>query len=61
MIRENSDSKDIDAEVGGLQLDLLFQPDFSMVEILAAQRIIAHQEAPPHGPIHDVHTSDFIR
>ena len=47
VIRENREAQQIDPEVGGELLERLFDPDLSMIEVLPADLIIAHQETAP--------------
>ncbi len=56
----STETKEIDAKVFGVVFKLLFDPDFTMIIVLARQRIIAEQKAAPHDAADDMHDAGFI-
>jgi hypothetical protein len=60
MIRHQRKRNQIDPEVRSLDFELIFDPELSMVEVLARERIVAEQETPPTDPSHDMQDSDFL-
>ena len=50
MVRKNTETQQIDSEVCRQTLKLLFDPDFSMVVVLAGNRVISKKEAAAHYP-----------
>jgi hypothetical protein len=45
--------------VGREVFERIFDPDFAVIKVSAANRIIAHQEAPSHRPIVNMDDVDF--
>ncbi|WP_197168908.1 hypothetical protein, partial [Novipirellula galeiformis] len=59
--RENRESQQINSEGGSELLQMLFDPDFAMVEVFSRVRIIPHQETSPDSSIVNVSDRDFAR
>ena len=54
-------AEQVDAKVFGLVQEQNFDPFFSMIVVLARQRIVSEQKAAPHDAADDVHNAEFVR
>ena len=61
IVRKNTETQQIDSEVCRQALKLLFDPDFSMVVVLAGNWVIAKQQAAAHYPNKNMANLDLAR
>jgi hypothetical protein len=50
----------VNPEVGRLKFELIFDPDFAVIEVLVGDRVVSKKETPSHDPGHNVEGSDFV-
>ncbi len=60
VIRKDRKSKQVDPKSGGELLQVFFDPNLSVIKILARDRVIAHQKASSDGPIIDMSDRNLI-
>ena len=58
---QHGKADDVNPELGGQEFQPMLDPDFSMFEVLAGQRIDAAQEAPAHTAIDAVEDGNLVR
>ena len=60
VVRQDRKAEQINPEIGSEPALLIFDPDLSMVIVLAGDRIIAQQKASPHDAIYHMHHGNFV-
>jgi len=60
VIRQNRETKQIDAEAPGKLLEQVFDPDLTVVVILASYFIGSQQKSPPNDTIHHVNNGNIV-
>jgi hypothetical protein len=60
VVRHDRIADQVDTEERGKLAEVIFDPRFSVVEILPRNGIIPHEETTPDGAIEDVSDRDFV-